>query len=123
MIISPQQVIISPPNCNKRFQLTLEGLKKTQKVRLEHEICRNMCWTPVQAISIHKILTRFTGGCHGRSKSVHEMASEPSKGPRMDQGPPKWTPNGWSLQLPLIDLSPFPGPLTLLGGSGELELN
>ena len=88
-------------------------------MRVEHEMCRIMCGTPVQAISTHKILTRVAGGVtEGQNLPQKWLCSprETLNGSRTPEMDPKW-PH----QLPLIDLSPFPGPLAHLGASRELR--
>ena len=51
--------------------------------------------------------------CPRNGMGAHQR---PPKGPRTPEMDPKW-----STQLPLIGLSPFPGPLTRLGASRELR--
>ena len=69
----------------------------------------------IQAILIHKILTRVAGGVtEGQNLPQKWLRAleRPLNGSRTPETDPKWF-----LQLPLIDLSPFPGPLTRLGAS------
>ena len=61
------------------------------------------------------VLSDFGGGGEGGVPKVYSRR-DPLKGPRTSEMDPKW-----STQLPLIGLSPFPGPLTRLGASRELR--
>ena len=67
------------------LNLTSEGLKYPQEVRVQHETCSTICGTPVQAILDQKKLTGLAGGGQGRSKYCPKLASllalEPSRGP------------------------------------------
>ena len=74
------------------LNLTSEGLKYPQEVRVQHETCSTICGTPVQAILDQESLTRLAGGGQGRSKCGQEctsnnnrnglnLALEPSRGP------------------------------------------
>ena len=69
-----------------------------------------------QAISNHKILTRLARGSRKVKMPQKWYRSPPEAPKRIKEMDPKW-----STQLPLIGLSPFPGPLTRLGASRELR--
>ena len=80
-------------------------------MRVEHKTCGSMCGKPVQPILDQKNLTRLAGGVREVQNMAQNglrlhifLASDPSRGLSMGQGPLKLTP-----KLPLIDLSPFPG--------------
>ena len=71
-------------------------------MRVEHKTYSTIYGTPVQAIWDQESLTRLAGGGQGRSKYGPEctlsnkenglnLALEPSRGPKMGQGPRKWT--------------------------------
>ena len=70
------------------LNLTFEGLKYPQVVRVQHETCNTMCGTPVQAIFDQKNLTGLAGGVkEGQNMAQNGpgfyifLASEPSRGP------------------------------------------
>ena len=69
------------------LNLTSEGLKYPQEVRVQHETCSTICGTPVQAILDQKNLTRLAGG-------VREGPNIAKYGPRFwllsPQEAPKW---------------------------------
>ena len=71
-------------------------------MQFEHETCSTISGTPVQAILDQKSLTRLAQrvreglkyGLECASSNVRNglnLASEPSLGPEMGQGPQKWT--------------------------------
>ena len=57
------------------LNLTSEGLKYPQEVRVQHETCSTISGTPVQAILDQKNLTGLAGGVKKRSKYGPEWAS------------------------------------------------
>ena len=70
------------------LNLTSEGLKYPQEVRVQHEKCSTICGTPVQAILDQKNLTGLAGGVkEGQNMAQNGprfyifLASEPSRGP------------------------------------------
>ena len=70
------------------LNLTFEGLKYPQEVRVQHETCSTICGTPVQAILDQKNLTGLAGGVKERQNMAQNgprfyisLASEPSRGP------------------------------------------
>ena len=70
------------------LNLTSEGLKYPQEVRVQHETCSTICGTPVQAILDQKKLTGLAGGVkEGQNMAQNGprfyifLASEPSRGP------------------------------------------
>ena len=70
------------------LNLTSEGLKYPQEVRVQHETCSTICGTPVQAILDQKNLTGLAGGVKERQNMAQNgpgfyisLASEPSRGP------------------------------------------
>ena len=70
------------------LNLTSEGLKYPQEVRVPHETCCTICRTPVQAILDQKKLTGLAGGVkEGQNMAQNGprfyifLASEPSRGP------------------------------------------
>ena len=70
------------------LNLTSEGLKYPQEVRVPHETCSTICRTPVQAILDQKNLTGLAGGVkEGQNMAQNGprfyifLASEPSRGP------------------------------------------
>ena len=76
-------------------------------MRVEHKTCGSMCGKPVQPILDQKNLTRLAGGVREVQNMAQNglrlhifLASDPSRGLSMGQGPLKLTP-----KLPLIDLS------------------
>ena len=77
---------------------TSEGQNYPPEVRVQHETCSTICGTPVQAILDQKNLTGLAGGVKERQNMAQNgpgfyisLASEPSRGPLMGQGPRKWT--------------------------------
>ena len=70
------------------LNLTSEGLKYPQEVRVQHETCSTINGTPVQAILDQKNLTGLAGGVkEGQNMAQNGprfyifLASEPSRGP------------------------------------------
>ena len=70
------------------LNLTSEGLKYPQEVRVQNETCSTICGTPVQAILDKKKLTRLAGGVkEGQNMAQNVprfyifLASEPSRSP------------------------------------------
>ncbi len=70
------------------LNLTSEGLKYPQEVRVQHETCSTICGTPVQAIFDQKNLTGLAGGVkEGQNMAQNGprfyifLASEPSRSP------------------------------------------
>ena len=70
------------------LNLTSEGLKYPQEVRVQHETCSTICGTPVQAILDQKNLTELAGGVKEGLNMAQNgprfyifFASEPSRGP------------------------------------------
>ena len=70
------------------LNLTSEGLKYPQEVRVQHETCSTICGTPVQAILDQKNLTGLAGGVREGQNMAQNgprlytfLASEPSRGP------------------------------------------
>ena len=70
------------------LNLTFEGLKYPQEVRVQLETCSSINGTPVQAILDQKNLTGLAGGvkeCQNMAQNgprfYISLASEPSRGP------------------------------------------
>ena len=70
------------------LNLTSEGLKHPQEVRVQHETSSTICGTPVQAILDPKKLTGLAGGVkEGQNMAQNGprfyifLASEPSRSP------------------------------------------
>ena len=70
------------------LNLTSEGLKYPQEVRVRHETCSTICGTPVQAILDQKKLTGLAWGVkEGQNMAQNGprfyifLASEPSRSP------------------------------------------
>ena len=70
------------------LNLTSEGLKYPQEVRVQHETCSTICGTPVQAILDQKNLTGLAGGVKKGQNMAQNgprfyifLASEPSRSP------------------------------------------
>ena len=70
------------------LNLTSEGLKYPQEVRVRHETCSTICGTPVQAILDKKKIDRVGRGvkegqnmAQNRPRFYIFLASEPSRGP------------------------------------------
>ena len=69
--------------------MTFEGLKYPQEVRVQHETCSTICVTPVQAILDQKKLTGLAGGGVKEGQNMAQngpclyifLALEPSRGP------------------------------------------
>ena len=53
------------------LNLTSEGLKYPQEVRVQHETCSTICGTPVQAILDQKNLTGLAGGVKEGQNMAH----------------------------------------------------
>ena len=53
------------------LNLTSEGLKYPQEVRVQHETCSTICGTPVQAILNQKNLTGSAGGAREGQNMAH----------------------------------------------------
>ena len=70
------------------LNLTFEGLKSPEEVRVQHETCSTICGTPVKAILDQKNLTRLAGGVKDGQNMAYNgprfyifLASEPSRSP------------------------------------------
>ena len=57
------------------LNLTSEGLKYPQEVRVPHETCSTICRTPVQAILDQKNLTGLAGGVKEGQNMAQKWAS------------------------------------------------
>ena len=57
------------------LNLTSEGLKYPQEVRVQHETCSTICGTPVQAILDQKKLTGLAGGVKEGQNMAQKWAS------------------------------------------------
>ena len=98
------------------LNLTSEGLKCPQEVQVRHETCSTICGTPVQAIFDQKNLTGLAGGVKEGQNIAQNgprfyifLASEPSRGPLMCQGPLKYPQNDPS-NCPWLIWVHFRGP-------------
>ena len=117
----------SPERVKIALNLTLEGLRYPQEVRVEHKTCSTICGTPFQVILNQNILTGLAGGVKEGQNIAKNAAGavNPMQNCwlRSPVEPPKWpkdTRNGPQTISP-IDLSLFPGSLTYLGASRGLQ--